>query len=144
MQGTIIEVAGKSVAATVVPKGDRTPDEWASYCNAARGKAVEAIIEWGNRIQEAHAAYKAEPQQWGKRWDVWCKEKLGSGEAHLRQISCVSQNFRGNATDIQSLPADSTSLYALARLKRDAPCAGLAGFPSAQGGRGCLNGLASG
>jgi len=121
MQGTILKVAGQSVPATVVPEGDRTPDEWASYCNAARGKAVEAIIEWGNRIQEAHAAYKAEPQRWGKRWDAWCKEALGNSQQHLHQITTISRNLTGATSDISKLPTQTDSLYALARLKRDAP-----------------------
>jgi hypothetical protein len=120
MQGTIIEVAGRSVPATVVPDGDRTPDEWAGYCNAARGKAVESIIEWGNRIQEAHAAYKAEPQRWGQRWDVWCKEQLGNSKSHLSAITSISNAF-GSTEHISKLPPQTDSLYALARLKRDAP-----------------------
>jgi len=121
MQGTILNVAGRSVPATVVPDGDRTPDEWAQYCNAARGKAVEAIIEWGNRIQEAHAAYKAEPQRWGQRWDVWCKERLGNSRQHLERIQDISQNLALDKCDISKLPTQTDSLYALARLKRDAP-----------------------
>ena len=121
MQGTILNVAGRSVPATVVPDGDRTPDEWAGYCNAARGKAVESIIEWGNRIQEAHTAYKAEPQRWGQRWDVWCKEQLGNSQQHLARIEEVAKNFTHHVCDISALPTDQQSLYALARLKRDAP-----------------------
>ena len=77
MKGTNMEVVSKPVAATVVPDGYRTPDEWAEYCNAARGKAVEAIIEWGNRIQEAHAAYKAEPQEWGRRRTCGARRSWG-------------------------------------------------------------------
>ncbi len=60
-------------------------------------------------------------QRRGQRWDAWCKEALGNSEAHLRQISCVSENFRGATTDISKLPTQTDSLYALARLKRDAP-----------------------
>jgi DNA modification methylase len=120
MQGTILNVAGRSVPATVVPDGDRTPDEWAGYCNAARGKAVESIIEWGNRIQEAHTAYKAEPQRWGQRWDVWCKEQLGNSKSHLSAITSISNAF-GSTEHISKLPPQTDSLYALARLKRDAP-----------------------
>lgn len=121
MQGTIVEVAGKSVATTVVPDGDRTPDEWAKYCNAARGKAVEAIIEWGGRIQEAHAAYKEQPQRWYQRWDVWCKEQLGNSRQHLERIQDISKNLALGKCDISKLPTQTDSLYALARLKRDAP-----------------------
>lgn len=121
MQEAILEVAGRSVPATVVPDGDRTPDEWAGYCNAARGKAVEAIIEWGNRIQEAHSAYKLEPQRWGQRWDVWCKEQLGNSQPHLARITEISRNLILTKNDISKLPPQTDSLYALARLKRDAP-----------------------
>ncbi len=109
MQETILKVADRSASATVVPNGDRTPDEWASYCNAARGKAVEAIIEWGNRIQEAHAAYKLQPQRWYKRWDAWCKEALGNSQQHLQRIEEVSKNLTRNACDISKLPTSLRS-----------------------------------
>jgi len=119
MQGSILDVAGQPVLATV--DTERSPDEWASYCNAARGKAVEAIIEWGRRIQEAHAAYKLQPQRWGKRWDEWCKEALGNSQQHLARIEEVSKNLTLSKCDISKLPTQTDSLYALARLRRDAP-----------------------
>ncbi len=91
-------------------------------CQAAGGKAVEAIIEWGNRIQEAKAAYKLQPQRWGQRWDAWCKEALGNSQPHLARITEISRNLILSKNDISKLPTQTDSLYTpaqLAKIPRD-------------------------
>lgn len=120
MQGTILKVAGQSVPATVVPEGDRTPDEWADYVREALGKGVEALLEGGRRATEAHADYKLNQKTKWADWDWpdWCREKIGCGKSWLSQLETAGKFITDK---LSSLPADTGSLYALARLKRDAP-----------------------
>lgn len=121
MQGAIVEVAGKRVVATVVPDGDRTPDEWAEYVKEALGRGVAALLESGRRITAAHADYKAnKTTKWsGWGWNDWCRQKLQCGRSWVSQLECSAKFINDELS--ANLPPDTNSLYTLARLNRDAP-----------------------
>lgn len=124
-----VEQGGQLAAETVrgysgqepVPAADASPDDWAAYCNAARGRAAAAVIEWGRRIGAAHAAYRAQGQSWGRTWEAWCREHLGIGKGFADQLRLIGENLP--VTDCQILPGSTHQLTTLARLKRDHPAA---------------------
>ena len=104
---------------TAAPGQEAPATEWASYVNEARGRAVESIIEWGNRIRLAHDAYRAQGQSWGRTWEDWCQQNLGVGRSMVSRLETIAENLLiGNQ---QILPPNTDSLYALARVRRDAP-----------------------
>ena len=103
----------------VVPEGDRSPDEWADWCNEPRGRAVESILEWGRRIQSAHDAYRAQPQRWGQTWDDWCQQRLSIGKRSADRLRTISRNLGHTVSQI--LPTDQQALYSLARLRQADP-----------------------
>lgn len=106
-------------ASDVQPAEDADPAEWASYCNAARGQAAAAIIQWGQRIAAAHRAYRAQPQRWGQTWADWCRDNLGIGDRSADRLRAIGENLRHTVSDI--LPADQQSLYSLAKLSQSQP-----------------------
>lgn len=125
-EAAILGHAQQALASDTMPAVDASPDEWATYCNAAKGRAAEAVIEWGQRVSLAHAAYKQEPQRWGRTWDDWCQQNLGIKRSFANKLVGIGEHlFAGNLfrTAKQILPADTETLYALARLNRDAPAA---------------------
>jgi hypothetical protein len=104
---------------TVAPLPSAPAYEWADYCNQAKGKAAGALIEWGRRIQEAHDAYRAQGQSWGRTWEDWCQENLGIGRGFANQLRLIGENLA--VTNCQILPAATDQLTTLARIRRDAP-----------------------
>ena len=119
MEELFTEMAGVEAPAFIAPEGDRSPDEWADWCNEPRGKAVENILEWGRRIQATHAAYKAQPQRWGQTWEDWCQESLGIGKRYADQLRAIGVNLGDTVSHV--LPADARSLYSLARFRQQSP-----------------------
>lgn len=109
--------------AAIVTEGEPAtgdpPEYWAAWIQAAQGKAAEAVIEWGRRIAVAHAAYSAQPQQWGRTWDDWCQQNLQIGKRYADQLRLIGENLGG--TDSRILPAATHQLTSLAKLRQVAP-----------------------
>ena len=96
-----------------VPLSNAPPEEWATYVNKARGKAAAAIVEWGERIAQASAAYKSQPQQWGRKWDEWCRENLGISDEYARQLVLIAENIPTTSCGV--LPPSKNKLLVLAQ-----------------------------
>jgi hypothetical protein len=118
-QQAVEEYAEGSAQQEAIPLPSAPEHEWADYCNRARGKAAGAMIEWGRRIQEAHEAYKAQGQSWGRTWEDWCRDNLGIGKSFSNQLRVIGENLA--ISNGQILPAATDQLVMLARVRRDAP-----------------------
>ena len=99
-------------------------EDWKTYIAAASaiekraGQAlVDAIIEKGRRIAEFHAAYKAKPQQWGKRWERYLhRNNWHYRESMAVKYMTVGKNILRGTKDI--LPTSVETLYCLSSIAR--------------------------
>ena len=96
----------------------RSPSQWADYIRAAQGESVAAIIEVGVRLTAAHADYLRAPQQWGRRWDVWCKEALHLSQPSVSLYESIAANLITIGNNIlPRLPPSWRTLHLLARVR---------------------------
>jgi hypothetical protein len=98
-----------------------TLDDWKAYIAEATAmeqradqSKVKAIVEKGRRIAEFRAAFRAQGQRWGRRWEDLCQEITGVNASRCNKYELVAQNTFLNEKDI-SFPGDIESLYYLAR-----------------------------
>jgi 16S rRNA G966 N2-methylase RsmD len=98
---------------------NRTPKQWAEYIKEALGGGVTAIIETGQRLAQAHEAYRREPQQWGRTWENWCKTEFGLSAPSVSQYETIAENLFDTVKAVrQKLPQSWGSLYSLAMLRQ--------------------------
>ena len=74
---------------------------------------VDAIIEKGKRIAEFHAAYKANGQKWGTRWEDVCEKTISLSDDMCRKYTFVWKNIPTDGRDIY--PSSIHALYDLFR-----------------------------
>lgn len=100
---------------TIVTKGERTPQEWAEYCEAAKRDGIYALIEWGRRIYEAKQNLRISFREWAVEY-YSTHEYTG-----LCKLAKIGENreWLSSVVDRYDVSADWTALYQLTTMSED-------------------------